>query len=742
MIKKSKPSYTTRLSESELNNALETALAFAKGDKSIVKELTEFFPKDHKPKLPAWWYCQLACDIVQYGCLNIKQYPPVPIIRLAKYVGPYLWYALAMAESDMNNEEGCDRVLQGIANNFRSLRLSIFEQLRLRSSGHIESLNLEILNNLIPKFPNDSNNHSNMPSSDEIFRAIDNDRNEGKEINHEQVQAGIWALLREGKVKEASQKIMLLHGKGKNFSRILIWDIFNKLAESNDIKSLIDYASFRQEYGYYLNIKDLSIILKSARIKTDSAILTEAVKLVESIELVPDEMLLQELLCAYEQLKQPEAAHRVFNNALKSCLPLSQHHYNTMISVCAQEGNLSEAVEFFEQAKKIAPKDTVIYCSLISAYAKAGDAEQAQAVFDRMLAEGLKPDTFHYGALIDAYGSSNLPEMAESILRSLPEELSLTAEELGYLYNLVIKGYSHANQTDDINRLKDEMIQKGLPLDRYTLGSTGRAYESSGFIQDGRHAVRSSEAEQWKELSTLFEDVIHELNQPIGIIGSTTKTALNYIKKGNLEKAKTSLEKLSTAVEDLGNRISVYKALTQRSSAEETVRVSDLVNEVKRVLQRQAEKANVKIDVEIFDQNRWNRVLYLKGDPFLYRIAIRALVHNAIQACSDPSLPEERRHVIIRGIYTPSISDDVKIAPFGWIDIYVRDQGSGIPPDHRQKIFERGFTTKKGRGLGLGLSLVQSVAESYGGRIRLLENVSPGVEFWLRLPAEFNSRRR
>jgi len=148
------------------------------------------------------------------------------------------------------------------------------------------------------------------------------------------------------------------------------------------------------------------------------------------------------------------------------------------------------------------------------------------------------------------------------------------------------------------------------------------------------------------------------LNQPIGIIGSTTKTALNYIKKGNLEKAKTSLEKLSAAVEDLGNRISVYKALTQRSSAEETVRVSDLVNEVERVLQHQAEKANVKIDIEIFDQNKWNQVLYLKGDPFLYRIAIRALVHNAIQACSDPSLPEERRHVIIRGIYTPRISVD------------------------------------------------------------------------------------
>ena len=279
------------------------------------------------------------------------------------------------------------------------------------------------------------------------------------------------------------------------------------------------------------------------------------------------------------------------------------------------------------------------------------------------------------------------------------------------------------------------MIQKGIPFDQYTLGPTSSSYTFSGFFQDEQRAPRSREAEQWKELSMLFEDVIHELNQPVGIIGSTTKTLSNYIHNGNLEKAEASLKKLSVAVEDIGHRISVYKGLTQRSGEEETIRVRDLIVDVERVLWQQAKKAGVKIDSAVYDENEnpWNQILYLRGDPFLYRMAIRALVHNAIQACSDPSLPKDRKHVIIRGMCTHP--HDIDVPPHGWVEICVRDKGPGISSELREKIFVRGFTTKKGRGLGLGLSLVQSVADYYNGSVSLREEASPGVEFWLRFPA-------
>ncbi|MDM8550166.1 HAMP domain-containing sensor histidine kinase [Desulfobacterales bacterium HSG2] len=281
----------------------------------------------------------------------------------------------------------------------------------------------------------------------------------------------------------------------------------------------------------------------------------------------------------------------------------------------------------------------------------------------------------------------------------------------------------------DIGYLKSDILEKLIPL-----FPNADWYTSVKYFEDDKCLPRSQDAEQWKELATLFEDVIHELSQPVATIGIDTSDALYCLNEGDMEGVRQSLSSLRLAVQDLGERIGAYKALTQRSSSEETIRVRDIADEVENVLRRRADKAKVKLDIQISDDNKFNRALYVRGDPFLFRIAIRNLVHNAIEASNDPSIPPDRRHVIIRGIYKPS--EDSQIFPNGSVIIYVRDKGPGIPPEIREKIFKRGFTTKRGgRGLGLGLSLVQSVAESYNGKLGMLEDVNPGAEFWLQFPA-------
>ncbi len=258
-------------------------------------------------------------------------------------------------------------------------------------------------------------------------------------------------------------------------------------------------------------------------------------------------------------------------------------------------------------------------------------------------------------------------------------------------------------------------------------------YEKVKYLEGDECLPISQNAEQWKELATLFEDVIHELNQPVANIGIDASDAIYCLDKGDVEGLRESLDSLRLAVQDLGERIGAYKALTQRSRSEETIRVRDIVDDVEKVLRRRADKAKVKLDIQLSDDNQFNRVLSVKGDPFLFRMAIRNLVHNAIEASNDPSIPPDRRHVIIRGIHSPS--EDSQTFPHGSVLIYVRDEGPGIPPKIRKRIFERGFTTKQGgRGLGLGLSLVQSVAESCGGKVGM-RDVNPGAEFWLQFPA-------
>lgn len=63
----------------------------------------------------------------------------------------------------------------------------------------------------------------------------------------------------------------------------------------------------------------------------------------------------------------------------------------------------------------------------------------------------------------------------------------------------------------------------------------------------------------------------------------------------------------------------------------------------------------------------------------------------------------------------------------------ITDQGAGIPPDVRAKLFEPFFSTKQG-GTGLGLSISQRIIEGHNGRLRLFSKPGAGTSVVVRLP--------
>jgi len=71
----------------------------------------------------------------------------------------------------------------------------------------------------------------------------------------------------------------------------------------------------------------------------------------------------------------------------------------------------------------------------------------------------------------------------------------------------------------------------------------------------------------------------------------------------------------------------------------------------------------------------------------------------------------------------------------GLLVLSIRDNGSGIRPEERTKIFTPFFTTKDvGEGMGLGLSIVHRVVSSLGGSVGVTSEVGEGTEFTLRIP--------
>jgi signal transduction histidine kinase len=63
----------------------------------------------------------------------------------------------------------------------------------------------------------------------------------------------------------------------------------------------------------------------------------------------------------------------------------------------------------------------------------------------------------------------------------------------------------------------------------------------------------------------------------------------------------------------------------------------------------------------------------------------------------------------------------------------VRDDGSGIPEEHRERLFRPYFTTKK-HGTGLGLFVIRKIVEEHGGTVRVESEVGSGTTFFVELP--------
>jgi signal transduction histidine kinase len=102
--------------------------------------------------------------------------------------------------------------------------------------------------------------------------------------------------------------------------------------------------------------------------------------------------------------------------------------------------------------------------------------------------------------------------------------------------------------------------------------------------------------------------------------------------------------------------------------------------------------------------------------------AFMNVVLNAIQAMPDGGT------LTVRG---KAISDSA-------IVIEVEDTGSGIPPEHLDRIFEPYFTTKEG-GTGLGLALAHKIVEEHHGSIRVEGGVGSGATFVVTLPVVENA---
>lgn len=222
-------------------------------------------------------------------------------------------------------------------------------------------------------------------------------------------------------------------------------------------------------------------------------------------------------------------------------------------------------------------------------------------------------------------------------------------------------------------------------------------------------------------LSTLGElasGLAHELNQPLCALSSFAETALSVStspaakKPGELERL---LEKIVRETERASGIINRLREFVRKQNPQPQPNdAATLIDEAMHLIRAECKQCYIEISVQIPADLPQVSVDRVQAEQILLN-----LFNNAIQASMEV-IPERRRIVV------------GALLEQGCVAITLRDYAGGIPENLRSQLFTPFFTTKA-TGMGMGLSISRSIAESFGGQL-LYKPALQGSVFTLILP--------
>ena len=223
-------------------------------------------------------------------------------------------------------------------------------------------------------------------------------------------------------------------------------------------------------------------------------------------------------------------------------------------------------------------------------------------------------------------------------------------------------------------------------------------------------------------LGELAASLTHEFNNPLGII---LGFAQDLLSEG--EPSDPSHQRLQIIEAQTRRCSQLIHNLRDLAQPPQTQRMAtDLAALVRRSLDLVAGRLrqyNIETQLALADP-----LNPLHVDPQQVEQVLLNIYFNAIEAMPDGG----RLSVQVRQHRAAEAQNEMQIV--------VTDTGGGIAPEHQAKIFRPFFTTKKQRGMGLGLSICDSIIRAHGGRISVVSSVGQGTTVVVHLPLDAPSR--
>lgn len=220
-----------------------------------------------------------------------------------------------------------------------------------------------------------------------------------------------------------------------------------------------------------------------------------------------------------------------------------------------------------------------------------------------------------------------------------------------------------------------------------------------------------------RERSDLVATAAHELRSPLTGIKGFTSTLLNKWDKFTDEQRQLMLETVDSDADRLTRLISELLDAARIDAGRLTlrrgpVRLDELVV---RVLTNVSAGSGTPFEPEIDPE-----LVVVWGDSDRVIQVITNLVENAMR----------HGHGLKRVEVKNSLHPDLRAG----VSLQVHDQGPGIPPEARQRIFSRFWRSGPGQGSGLGMYIVRGIVLEHGGDIDIQDSEGGGANIRVWLP--------
>jgi len=267
-------------------------------------------------------------------------------------------------------------------------------------------------------------------------------------------------------------------------------------------------------------------------------------------------------------------------------------------------------------------------------------------------------------------------------------------------------------------------VEQRLREDQEKAQARGQELEGANFELEQVNRDLDQANQALKEIdekrSRLLAEVTHELQTPLVSIRGFTEMILRQKvgpvtaeQERGLQISLRNIDRLISLIDSLLEFIRAEGDLPQLKLS--NFRLDELVGDVFDTLRPAAEKRVINLKAA-YDGGR----PVVRADRGQIHQALTNLVNNAIK------FSPESREVVVE--VAPSLR--------GFAQLIVRDSGPGIPAEHLQRIFDRGYRVPgaTAEGSGLGLFITHQILSAHGGTIQASSPEGGGAVFRLTLP--------